>query len=94
MNAANQRGFSLIELTIVVVLGMLVLAAVHNVLTTNLRAYTILNSKVRSQQTIRGGSQILFAAPREVSPRGGDLIRIAADSMTVRRRSVVHLGPK
>ena len=87
MNAANQRGFSLIELTIVVVLGMLVLAAVHNVLTTNLRAYTILNSKVRSQQTIRGGSQILFAALREVSPRGGDLIRIAADSMTVRSSS-------
>ena len=87
MNAANRRGFSLLELIIVVVLGMLVLSAVHTVLTTNLRAFTVLNSKVRSQQTIRGGSQILFAELRELSPRGGDLISMADDSMTVRSSS-------
>lgn len=87
MNAPNRRGFSLIELIIVVVLGVIVLTAVHSVLTTNLRAYTVLNSKVRSQQTIRAGSQILFAELRELSPRGGDLIHIAAQSMTVRSSS-------
>ena len=87
MSARNQRGFSLIELIVVVVLGVIVLTAVHSVLITNLRAYTVLSSKVRSQQTIRSGSQILFAELRELSPRGGDLISIASSSMTVRSSS-------
>ncbi len=91
MNAEKRRGFSLVELTVVVVLGLLVLTAVHTTLTTNLRAYTVVNSKVRSQQTIRGGSQILFAELRELSPRGGDLISMAADSMTVRSSSAFEI---
>ena len=87
MNARGRRGFTLIELTIVVVLGTLLVTAVHTVLITNLRAYTVMNSKVRSQQTVRSGSQVLFAELRELSPRGGDLISIADDAMTVRSSS-------
>jgi type II secretory pathway component PulJ len=87
MTARSRRGFTLSELTVVVVLKLLLPTAVYTVLITHLRAYTVMNSKVRSQQTVRGGSQALFAELRELSPRGGDLIRIADDSMTVRSSS-------
>ena len=70
MNAEKRRGFSLVELTVVVVLGLLVLTAVHTTLTTNLRAYTVVNSKVRSQQTIRGGSQIPVCRAPRAEPAG------------------------
>jgi hypothetical protein len=77
----------MVELTVVVILGTVILGAVYEVLITNLRAYTVVNARVRSQQTVRAGVGVLFGELRELSPEGGDLLSFDADSMTVRSSS-------
>lgn len=80
----DRRGVTLVELLVVAVIGTLVIIATYNVLITNQRTYTVNAAKIQGQQTVRAGMEILFSELREISPRGGDLVRMRSDTVTIR----------
>jgi prepilin-type N-terminal cleavage/methylation domain-containing protein len=80
----GRAGFSVVELLVVTVLGSLIVMAAYNVLATNQRAYTVNAANMQGQQTVRAGMDVLFSELREISPQGGDLLRMDADSVTIR----------
>lgn len=80
----RRAGFTLVELLIVSVLGALILVATYEVLVTNQRTYLAQQAQIQSQQSVRAGADVLFGELREISARGGDLVRMAPDSMTIR----------
>jgi prepilin-type N-terminal cleavage/methylation domain-containing protein len=90
--ATDKRGFTLVELLIVVVLGGLVLASTYQVLVANQRTYTVQAAQIRGQQTIRAGVDVLFGELREISAPGGDLLTFGADSLTIRTMRAVGLA--
>jgi len=80
----SRKGFTLVELLIVVVLGSLILAAALQVLITNQRTYTAQNATITGQQATRMALEVLFTELRSVSPRGGDILMMSTDSLRVR----------
>ena len=80
----GSRGFSLVELLIVTVLGTLVIMATFKVLIGNQRTLTATASKIRGQQTLRSGVNIIAGELREISPATGDLVAMGDDSLEVR----------
>jgi prepilin-type N-terminal cleavage/methylation domain-containing protein len=80
----DRRGFTLIELLVVTVLGSIVLLAGYNVLIANQRTYTAQNAVIQNQQNARMAVEVLFNELREVSPSGGDILAMSADSVRVR----------
>lgn len=81
---ANRRGFTLVELIIVTVLGSLVLAAAMKVLVTNQHTYTAQTAQINAQESTRAALDVLFGELREISPQGGDLVAMNAHSVQVR----------
>ena len=81
---SDRRGFTLIEMLVVAVLGAFVLVATYNVLITNQRAYTINTAQIQGQQTVRAGMDLLFSELREISPAGGDLLGMDSDTVAIR----------
>lgn len=79
-----RRGFTLVELLVVAVVGVLLVLATYQVLVVNQRTYTVQNEKVRAQQSTRAAMDVLFNELREVSSRGGDILSFSEDSLTVR----------
>jgi prepilin-type N-terminal cleavage/methylation domain-containing protein len=79
-----RRGFTLVELLVVAVVGVLLVMATYQVLVINQRTYTIQNEKVRAQQATRAALDVLFNELREVSSRDGDILTALPDSITVR----------
>ena len=82
MNA--RKGFTLVELIVVTVLGALIIMASLQVLVTNQRTYTAQTAKIQGQQTTRAGLDILSSELREISAQGGDLLAIGPDSVSIR----------
>jgi prepilin-type N-terminal cleavage/methylation domain-containing protein len=82
--SAERKGFTLVELIIVVVLGTLVLAAAMQVMVTNQRTYTAQTAQIQAQQSTRATMDVLFAELREISARGGDLVSMSSHSLKVR----------
>ncbi len=80
----GRRGFTLVELLVVTVLGALVVLASLEVLITNQRTYTAQSAAIQGQQTVRAAMDVLWGELREVSSRGGDILSMKADSLTVR----------
>ncbi len=83
----DRAGFTLVELTVVVVLGTLLIAASYQVLTTNQRTYTVNDARIHAQQTVRTGLAVLTAELREVGAAdtaSSDVLRIDDDSVEVR----------
>ncbi len=80
----SRKGFTIVELLVVTVLGSLVVLASLQILITNRRTYTAQTSTISGQQTNRMAVEVLFSELREVSPPGGDIIAMASDSLTVR----------
>lgn len=80
----NKRGFTFVELLVVVVLGAVVLTAAVQLLITNQRIYTANAATIQNQQTTRMGVDLLFNELREVSARGGDIIDMRDDELEVR----------
>lgn len=80
----NRKGFTLVELIVVVVLGALVLAAAMEVLITNQRTYTAQTAQIQSQQSTRAALDVLFGELREISAQGGDLVTMTSNSLKVR----------
>lgn len=80
----DRRGFTLVELIVVTVLGALVIMAALQILITNQRTYTAQNAAIQGQQSLRAGVDLLMGELREVSASDGDLLVMADDSVTVR----------
>lgn len=84
MKRKNRGGFTLVELLVVSVLGALLVGAALQVLITNQRTYTAQGAQIQGQQTVRAAMDVLWGELREVSTRGGDLLSMSEDSLTVR----------
>jgi type II secretory pathway pseudopilin PulG len=80
----RRKGFTLVELLIVTVLGMVILGAVFQVLITNRKMFTAQTATISGQQSTRMAIDILFAELREVSPSGGDILAMSDSTITVR----------
>lgn len=80
----DRRGFTLVELLVVTVLGALVVGAALQVLITNRRAYTAQSAAISGQQSTRMAVEVLFAELREISPSGGDILAMSGSELRVR----------
>lgn len=80
----DRRGFTLVELLVVAVLGLLVLMAALQILITNQRTYTAQAATIQGQQSTRMALDVLFNELREASPTGGDILAMSSDSVRVR----------
>lgn len=79
----HRHGFTIIELLVVAVLGILLLSAAYQVLNTNQRTYAVQSERVRGQQTLRAAMEVLTAEFRELSPARGDIVDMASDGIQV-----------
>ena len=84
MNRSDRRGFGVVELLIVAVLGSVIVASVYTMMITNTRVLTIHTATTRARETIRSAVEVLFAELREVSSVGGDIIAMADDAVVLR----------
>lgn len=83
-DAPRRGGFTLVELLVVAVLGAVLLLAIYQTLVSNQRTYTIQADRVRAQEVVRSGLDILAQELREVSPREGDIVAMSSTGLTVR----------
>lgn len=81
---SDRSGFTLVELLIVAVLGLIVVLSAGQILISNRQAYTAQTATVSGQQTTRMAVEVLFAELRELSPSGGDILAMSSDSLRVR----------
>ena len=84
MNRPDRRGFGLIELLIVAVLGSVIVTSIYTVLITNTRVLAAHTATTRARETIRSGVDVLFTELREISSVGGDIITMNDDALVVR----------
>lgn len=80
----NRDGFTLVELIVVSVLGVIVLSAALQVLITNQRTYTAQSATIEGQQASRMAIEVMFNELRELSPADGDIISMGPSSLQVR----------
>lgn len=80
----DRKGFTMVELLVVTVLGLIVLLAAMTILITNQRTYTAQNAVIQGQQATRMALEVLINELREVSPPGGDILAMSSDSVRVR----------
>jgi prepilin-type N-terminal cleavage/methylation domain-containing protein len=80
----NRRGFTLVELIVVALVGAVLMGATYQVLITNQRTYTVQNEETRARQIVRSGSDVLFTELREVSAAGGDILEIDDTSLRIK----------
>lgn len=83
-------GFTLLELLVAVVAGLVLLAGVFQVLLGNQRLTTARDMEIRGRQTQLAGLDLLFGELREISPTGGDII--AMDSTSIHFRAQRKFG--
>ncbi len=84
MKRSDQRGFSLVELMIVAVVGAIVIGATYQIMLSSQRALTMQSAQVQGRQTVRAGLDILFAELRELSRAEGDILTMGSDKIEFR----------
>jgi prepilin-type N-terminal cleavage/methylation domain-containing protein len=88
MPALSRRtgghGFTLVELVVAVALGTVVLGAVWQVLLASQRFFRLQSSVLEVQEGLRAAMQTLSAELRELDAAGGDILALAADSISIR----------
>lgn len=88
----SQAGFTLVELTVVVVISSLALLAIYETLITQERTYRYQTAAISAQGTTRMGLSLLAAEMREISASAGasanmsgsDLLAASRDSVRFR----------
>lgn len=91
MRSPSGRGFTLVELLVVVVLGGFLVLSIYQVLLTHSRTYSVNTARILGQQSLRAGLDVLFGELREVSTRGRDLVAMGRDSLTIRTQRAFGL---
>lgn len=91
MSVSARRGFTLVELLVVVVVGTILVMATYQVLATNSRIYAVNNAQIQGQQIMRAGMDVLFGELREISIDGGDLVVMEGDHLTIRSQRAFGL---
>ncbi len=77
-------GFTLVELLVVVVLAGVVLGATSQLLQSNQRFYRSQSQVLDVEEGLMAVAQLVPAELRELSARGGDIIAMGRDSITLR----------
>jgi len=90
----GNAGFTLVELLVVAVIGLVVIGGVLQVLISTQRVYTAQSAQMGSQQLVRAGVALLSGELRELSPREGDVRAMGQDALSVRvmRKLTVACG--
>ena len=84
MKKGDRRGFTLIELMIVAVVGAMVVGATYQIMLSSQRALTMQTAQVQGRQTVRAGLDILFAELRELSRAEGEILTMESDKIEFR----------
>jgi prepilin-type N-terminal cleavage/methylation domain-containing protein len=80
----RSRGFTLVEMLVVVVLGTVVAAGLYRVLTTQQRAVRHQNEVASVHDVFRVAAAVLAADLREANPADGDLGGLSPETLSVR----------
>jgi type II secretory pathway pseudopilin PulG len=78
------RGYTLVELIVALVLGMVVLGAAGQVFLATQRFFRVQASALEVHEGLRAAVQVLTAELRELDPFGGDIVALGADSISIR----------
>ena len=81
---ARPRGFTLVELLVVLVVAGVALGAVGLLLTSSQRFYRSASQVLDVEDGLRAVAQLVPAELREASARGGDIVGMGRDSVTLR----------
>ena len=79
-----REGFTMVELLLVMVLGLVLLGAVYDNMTRQEQAFGLFTAVANSQHDARTGMDLLTSEFRELSPSGGDLLMATRDSIRIR----------
>lgn len=85
----HRRGFTLVELVIVALLGSLMVMTGYQVLVANQEAHRVRDSRTQVQQSTRAAMDVLFSELREISVRDGDVLAFGADEIQFRAMTTV-----
>jgi type II secretory pathway pseudopilin PulG len=80
----STRGFTLAEIMVALVIGMIVMTAVLGVMISQLRRYELQTQTADASETVRGAAAFLGEQFRSVSAARGDLTNLNPFSVTVR----------
>jgi prepilin-type N-terminal cleavage/methylation domain-containing protein len=80
----SARGFTLVELSVALVLGVVVLSAAGQVFLASQRFFRLQSSALEVHEGLRAALQVLAAELRELDPSGGDIVAIGPDSISIR----------
>ncbi len=84
-NAEPQdAGFTIVELLVVAVVGLILVMGVYQILITQSRVLTMQQETIDAQESTRGAAALLAWELRSVAASGGDLYTISQDSVVLR----------
>lgn len=81
---SKEAGFTIVELLVVAVVGLILVMGVYQLLITQSRVLTRQQETIDAQESTRGGAALLAWELRSVSASGGDLYVITQDSVVIR----------
>lgn len=78
------RGYTLVELIVALVLGMVVLGAAGQAFLATQRFFRLQASALEVHEGLRAALQVLTVELRELDPSGGDIVALGSDSISIR----------
>lgn len=81
---AQRQGFTMVELLLTLVLGMVIMGAAYEAMLRQSDAYRMFDAMSATQQDIRTGADLLGSELRELSSSGADLVMATPDSLRFR----------
>ncbi len=80
----RERGFTIIELMVSMIISLMLLAAAFSVLVTQVRTFEVQRGTMDARETLRGAAILLTSELRHASSSRGDLYAIAPQTVTLR----------